>query len=90
VFSLEPGEDFTPDMAHRAIAEGDNEIRISTYLNDDPTGGMSYLLSFDTGTEDKPPEEDPRDEQPPTSRPTRPLTLEEVIRILRDNWPSAE
>jgi zinc metalloprotease ZmpB len=90
VFSLEPGEDFTPDMAHRAIAEGDNEIRISTYLNDDLSGGMSYLLSFESGNEDKPPEEDKPEEEPPIDRPTRPLTLEEVILILRENWPSSE
>jgi hypothetical protein len=47
VLAIEPGEEFSPETAKRAIAEGDHEVKVLTYLDDELSGGMTYPLSFD-------------------------------------------
>ena len=74
---IEPGEDFSLDMARRAIATGDHEIEVLTFLNDELSGGMTYPLSFEAQEI-----EDPKEEDPPKDKPCRPLTIEEIMKIL--------
>lgn len=85
VLQIEPGEDFRPELAKQAIAEGDSEITLRTFMDDELIGGMSYPLSFDAGEErdpDKPREDDP--DQPIVLERT---SIEEILRILRDRKP---
>ena len=46
VFTMAGGQEFSADVAKRAIAEGDGMIHIRTYLDKELSGGMSYPLSF--------------------------------------------
>ncbi len=85
VLSIEPGQDFSREQAKRAIAEGDHEIKVLTYLDDELSGGMTYPLSFDAQEgEDRREEEE---DQPTRDEPRRPLTIEEILRILRGRLP---
>ncbi len=47
----------------RAIARGDNVIRIETYLDGELSGGMSYPLSFEAKPNDDKPPVDPNIEK---------------------------
>ena len=86
VLNIEPGEEFSPDIAKRAIAQGDHEIKVLTYLDGEVSGGMTYPLSFDAHDGER---KDPREEEedPPKDEPRRPLTIEEILRILRGRQP---
>jgi zinc metalloprotease ZmpB len=77
ILDLEPGEDFPPDEAKRAIAEGDHLINVRYFIDGELSGGMTYMLSFDVEEEQKLPEEKPKVET------ARALTIEEILKILR-------
>lgn len=85
VLHLEPGEQFEPELARKAMAEGDDQILLTTYLDGEVSGGMTYQLTFEDGQDEKP---DPEEEKPKKPRdgriviPRRP-TIEEILRILR-------
>lgn len=91
---MEPGREFDPETAKRAIAKGDKTIELRTYLDDELSGGMSYVLSYDAGKDEDKPQDDPRNprdpRRPPIDRPRdRPVivrrpTIEEILRILRE------
>ena len=49
ILNIVPGREFSPDVAKRAIANGDGVINIRTYLDKELSGGMSYPLTFDRG-----------------------------------------
>lgn len=75
VLQIEPGEQFEPELARKAIYAGDDKIHVTTLLDGEISGGMTYQLSFDQGEEDK-----------PKDRPvivSRLPTIEEILRILR-------
>ncbi len=85
VLHLEPGEQFEPELARKAMAEGDDEILLTTYLDGEISGGMTYQLTFEDGQDEKPDPEDDKPEKPRDGRiviPRRP-TIEEILRILR-------
>jgi hypothetical protein len=84
VFSIEPGEKFSPEMVERAIAEGEHEIKILTYLEDELSGGMTYQLSFDADDREG---RYPREDEKPEDEPRRPLTIEEILKILAGRLP---
>lgn len=88
VLSISPGRDFAPQDARRAIAQGDHEFKIETLLHDEISGGMTYQLSFDVeerfdaqqeGEIAQAPSVQP---QAPTGGASRPLTIEEILRVL--------
>jgi zinc metalloprotease ZmpB len=79
VLRLEPGKEFTTDQAKRAIAEGDHQIKLLTFLDGELSGGMAYTLSFENAEDDRKP---PKGEKPKADIP-RPFTIEEILRILR-------
>ena len=82
VFTIERGEDFGDDVVKRAIARGDNVIEVTTSLNGELSGGMTYVLSYDADEGDDDDRPGPTDDKPPRELP-RPLTIEEILRILR-------
>lgn len=88
VLSIEPGRDFDPDTARKAIAKGDDQIVVTTLLDGEVSGGMTYKLSFDKDERDDKPDPD-KPINWPTDRPrdwpviTRRPTIEEILRILR-------
>ncbi len=89
VLSIEPGRDFDPEMARKAIAKGDGEIVVRTMLDGELSGGMTYKLSFEKDERDDRPGDPDKPYEPPTDRPrdwpviTRRPTIEEILRILR-------
>jgi hypothetical protein len=88
VLSIAPGQDFAPDVAKRAIAEGDHEIKFTTYIDNELMGGMAYPLSFDarddgdsSGGKHKDPQKQPK--SPETiNQPPRAVTIEQILQIL--------
>ncbi len=76
VLAIEPGEEFDPEMARKAMAEGDDEIVVTTMLDGEVSGGMTYKLTFDKQDER---EDKPKDPPILTRRPT----IEEILKILR-------
>jgi hypothetical protein len=85
VLAIDPGEEFSAEMAKRAIAEGDHEIKFLTYLDDELSGGMTYPLSFDAQEDERPRE----DREAPPGEPRRLVTIEEILKILQDRLPVA-
>ncbi len=93
ILSIQPGEDFSADIAKRAIAQNDNQIQLQTYLDGELVGGMSYVLSFDAESgervdpDKKPePEKAPEREAEPGRLPDRRsprLTVEEILKAVR-------
>ncbi len=78
---IEPGEQFEPELARKAISVGDDKINVLTFLDEEISGGMTYRLSFDAGKE----KEVDREEDKPKDRPvviSRRPTIEEILRIL--------
>lgn len=92
VLEIEPGEDLKPETVKRAIAAGDSEILLTTFLDGELTGGMSYPLSFDAddgGREPREPDPDPdKDDRPGGPVIVRRPTIEEILRILRQRKAS--
>ena len=87
VLTIEPGKEFTPRAARRAIAEGDHVIRVVSLLDGEPVGGMDYPLSFDAHPEPGYPH---RDEEG-RGEPCIPCsTIEEIIRMLRKRCKEAK
>jgi hypothetical protein len=84
ILNIEPGKEFSLDIAKRAIAQGDHEIKLLTYLDDELSGGMTYPLSFDAREGKDPFEEE---KPPPKDEPHRPLTIEEILKILKGRLP---
>ncbi len=89
LLSIEPGEELKPDYVKRAMEEGDAEIVLHYYLDDELVGGMTYPLSFEAGEK----EDDPQRPKPEDDRPKpeddRPIivrrpTIEEILKILRE------
>jgi hypothetical protein len=84
LLDIEPGEELKPDIVKSAIAEGDSEIVMRTFLDGELSGGMSYPLSFDAGAKEQGrriEEGDKPDDEPMiVARPT----IEEILRILRN------
>ncbi len=84
ILSIEPGRDFEPDQARKAIARGDDQIVLTTYLNGEVSGGMTYKLTFEKDDGDTrpnpidPPKDRPLDWPPRIGRPT----IGEILRIL--------
>lgn len=88
VLSIEPGQEFDPDVARKAIAKGDDQIVVTTLLDGEVSGGMTYKLSFDKDDRDDKPDPDKPIDRPidwPRDWPviTRRPTIEEILRILR-------
>ncbi|MFC9918695.1 hypothetical protein [Agromyces binzhouensis] len=54
VLAVEPGERLVPGHVKRAIAKGDDEIVVRTYVDDDLVGGMTYRLSFEADRDGRP------------------------------------
>ena len=54
VLEIEPGGDLTPGQVEQAIASGDGEIVLSTLLDGELSGGMTYPLSMDVERDDPP------------------------------------
>ena len=81
VLSIEPGNQIDPDMAKRAIASGDNEIAVLTFLDDELSGGMSYLLSFDVKEEDG--KERASDDTFARGTSSGAATITEILNVLR-------
>ncbi len=84
-FQMEPGKEFSDDIVRRAIAEGDHEIRIETYLDGEISGGMTYPLSFDAGKEEDPDcKEDP--DRGGGGKPGRVIkpgnTISDILKVL--------
>ncbi len=82
LLQIEPGDQFEPEHARKAIAEGDDKIHVTTLLDGEISGGMTYQLSFDKGEVDEP----DREEDKPRGRPvivSRRPTIEEILRILQ-------
>ena len=51
VLTADPGINFSMEMFRRAVAEGDHEITILTYIDDELSGGMTYPMSFEAETD---------------------------------------
>ncbi len=94
LLNIEAGQDFSTDVVRRAIDQHDHEIRVLTYLDGELSGGMTYPFSWDATGDDRP--HDPQPEQP-QDRPQQvsqsaaspPVTIEQILRILRgDQTPS--
>jgi hypothetical protein len=91
---MKPGKLFSPQQVREAIANGDHEINIRTYLNDELSGGMTYPLSFDAKWTRAVPEPEPEvpsaefaSEEattPAKAAPRRASTMDEIIRALRE------
>jgi hypothetical protein len=47
IISIKPGQKFPAEVARGAIAEGDHEIKMRSYLDGELSGGMTYPMSFD-------------------------------------------
>lgn len=86
ILQIEPGEEIRPEIAKRAMAEGDAEIVVRTLMDGELIGGMSYPLSFEAETGDKPREDEPIKPRDDDDRPVivRRPTIEEILRILRE------
>lgn len=85
VLSIEPGEEFSPKVAKRAIEKDDHEIEVLTYLDDELSGGMTYPMSFDAQVDNGDHPDDEKDQ--PKDEPSRPLTVEEILKIFRGLQP---
>lgn len=72
MLAIDPGEDFEAEVAKKAIARGDSEIALRTYIDDVLVGGMSYRLSFDAGRGGKPPRDPDRPREPDKPRDDEP------------------
>lgn len=90
LLAMDAGEEFDADVAKRAIAKGDNEIVVRTYLDDELVGGMTYRLAFEAEREgtgrDDPKERESEDDGPAV--PGR-ATIEEILRIMRKLGPAS-
>lgn len=88
---IEPGNEIDGEVAKKAIARGDDEIVIRSYLDGELAGGMSYKLTW--GVDKEPTaEREPTPDRPQTDRPIvvqRP-TIEEILRILKDSITTGE
>lgn len=84
---MEPGKELDPALVKRALAQGDSEIALNTYIDGELVGGMSYRLGYDAGDDDKP--QEPKPDEPAPDRPVigRRPTIEEILRILRSGGP---
>ncbi|UVC19420.1 hypothetical protein [Mesorhizobium onobrychidis] len=80
VLSIEPGGEFDLETARQAIAKGDDQITVTTLLDGEVSGGMTYKLTLDMEDEDERPDPDKQKDPPILTR--RP-TIEEILRILR-------
>lgn len=78
VLAIDPGKDFSPEDAKRAIHEHDNVIELRTYLDGELSGGMSYPLAFDA------PDAGGKEQPPKGGGGGRrlPLTIEEILKVL--------
>jgi len=65
---IEPGEELTPELVREAIAAGAGEIKLTTSLDGELSGGMSYPLSFEADEDEQP--------EPRVEEPARPLVIE--------------
>ncbi|MER9064742.1 hypothetical protein [Mesorhizobium sp. M0698] len=93
VLSIEPGKQMDPDLVKGAIANGDNEIKIFTFLDGELSGGMTYPVSFDAA------DGKPKQIEAPAmaggakevgaakatadSNSAQTATIEEILRVLR-------
>lgn len=94
---LTRGKDFDADLLKQSIDRKDDEIRISTLLDCELSGGLTYKLDLRLARDDDPgePDDDPPQDGPPNGPqdwppkfPDRPVrtrrpTMEEILKILR-------
>lgn len=66
---LTRGKDFDADLLRQSIDRKDDEIRISTLLDGELSGGMTYKLDFRMARDDDPGEPDDDDDDPPKDGP---------------------
>ncbi len=85
VLSIEPGEEFSPKVAKRAIERDDHEIRVLSYLDDEISGGMTYPMSFDAQVGNGEHPDNPKDQSKDEASCS--LTVEEVLKILSGRQP---
>ncbi len=83
LLEIEPGEDLKPEVVKRAIATGDSDIVLRTFLDGELSGGMTYPLSFDAGKEK--PDPDREDDEHPIV--VKRSTIGEILRIMREMEP---